>query len=184
MRRKAPRDARRDAVALIAPCRTRRLGRSSNRSRITLSADATVASIIEPILVHEIDGLPLRMFASPLYQKHRQPDFPWHSVDDLRQILRLDADLDQAFQRRLKSDWPEDVRTVATSDGITTIGRHYMAMGMLQFVRYRRQILPTADRRRIETQVRIAATKAMKEMTKHLAPLERLAVAMDAMEAL
>lgn len=143
-----------------------------------------MATIIEPLLVHEIDGMPLRMFASPLYQKHRQADFPWHSVDDLRRILRFDQDIDRLFQRRLKTDWPDDVRTIATSDGITTIGKHYIAMGMLQFVRYRRQILPTADRRHIEAQVRVAATKAMKEMTKHLAPLERLAVAMEAYEAL
>lgn len=143
-----------------------------------------MASIIEPILVHEIDGMPLRMFASPLYQNYRQADFPWHSVDDLRRILRFDPDVDRMFQRRLKTDWPEDIRTIATSAGITTIGKHYMAMGMLQFVRYRRQILPTADRRRIESQVRVAATKAMKEMTKHLAPLERLAVALEAYEAL
>lgn len=142
-----------------------------------------MAAIIEPLLVHEIDGLPLRMFASPLYVRHRQPDFPWHSIDDLRRILRFDQEIDALFQRKLKSDWPEDVRTVATSQGITTIGRHNLAMGLLQFVRYRRQILPTVDRRRIEKEVRVAATRAMKEMTKHLPPVERLAVAMNAMEA-
>lgn len=142
-----------------------------------------MSSILEPILVWDIEGLPLRMFASPLYQAHRQADFPWHSADDLRKILRFDSEISDLFQRRMKADWPQDVRTIATRDGVTTIARHYIGAGMLHFVRYRRQILPTADRRRIETAFRIANTRAMKEMTKHLPPMDRLAMAVEAMEA-
>jgi len=136
---------------------------------------------MEPIHVVEIDGMLLRHFASPLYAKHRQADLPWHSADDLRAILRLAGEVRDVFQRRMKADW-EEVRTVATPDGITTIAPHFMAEGMIEFAEANPAILPESELRRVRGVYRRATTASMKLMVAHLPPMERMLFALSAMD--
>jgi hypothetical protein len=136
--------------------------------------------IVEPIHITEINGLPLRMFASPLYTQFRQADYPWHSADDLRAILRLPDDLRALFQQRMKAEWTEQVKTVATPTGLTMIAPHYMAEGMLKAMQYRRKILPTEDRRHIRAHYRVAVTSAMMKMLNHMSDTEKVIFALSA----
>lgn len=135
----------------------------------------------EPIHVVEIDGMELRLFASPRYQRSGQADLPWHSADDLRAILRLPDDLREAFQRKMKSDWDE-VRTIATDHGITTIAPHFMAEGMIDFLLRRESIMSDEDRVRIRGSYRRGITAATKAMVPHLSPMQRMLFALSATE--
>jgi len=119
------------------------------------------------------------MFASPLYEQHRQADLPWHSADDLRRILRIDGELRDVLQRRMKADWDE-VRTVATENGITTIAPHFMAEGLIEAMEEMPDVLPEPDRVLARGRYRNAVTSAMKLMVAHLCPLERLHFALAA----
>jgi len=136
---------------------------------------------MEPIHVAEIDGMPLRHFASPLYANHRQADLPWHSADDLRAILRLPDEVRDVFQRRMKADWDE-VRTVATPEGITTIAPHFMAEGMIEFVMENPAIMAGEELRRVRGAYRRATTASIKLMVAHLPPMERMLFALSAMD--
>lgn len=75
----------------------------------------------------DVNGKPVRFFRSP----QQGPDFPWHVADDLFLALGFPRPVRKEFQRRLKADHADDVRTVATSDGIVTIAPHYMAQGAI-----------------------------------------------------
>jgi hypothetical protein len=125
--------------------------------------------------------MPLRHFASPLYANHRRADMPWHSADDLRAVLRLPDEVREVFQRKMKSDW-EEVRTVATPDGITTIAPHFMAEGMIEFVLDNPGIMPEDVAKRVRGAYRRATTASMRLMVAHLPPMERMFFALAAME--
>lgn len=128
---------------------------------------------MEPLLTREIDGLPLRVFSSPRFVRYGRPDLPWHSADDLRKVLRLGDELSTLFRNKMKSDWDEIV-TVGTEAGITTIAPHFMAEGMLDFMRYRPRMLPAVDRKRIAAQLRRAVTEALVPMLPGARLQERL----------
>lgn len=75
----------------------------------------------------DIGGKPVRFYRSPRQGAH----FPWHAADDLFLALSFPRPVRKEFQRRLKSDHADDVRTVATPEGIVTIAPHYMAQGAI-----------------------------------------------------
>lgn len=75
----------------------------------------------------DVNGKPVRFFRSP----QQGPDFPWHVADDLFLALGFPRPVRKEFQRKLKADHADQVRTVATSDGIVTIAPHYMAQGAI-----------------------------------------------------
>ncbi len=137
---------------------------------------------LAPLLVAGIEGMPLRLFASPLTLRDGTPDLPWHSADDLRAILRLPEAMRAVFQRKMRADLGGEIETVATPGGVTTIAPMYMGEGMLGFVRHRRAILPTDARKRVQAGFRRAHTAAMPLMLPHLGPLERLAFYLEALE--
>ncbi len=83
---------------------------------------------LQPVLhTGEVNGRPVRFFRSP----REGADFPWHVADDLFHALTFPRAVRREFQRRLKADHKDDVRTVATPDGIVTIAPHYMAQGAI-----------------------------------------------------
>lgn len=87
-----------------------------------------MSQLTEPLHVCTIAGHTFRFFRSPL----AGPDFPWHAVDDLHACLALPRDLRRHFQRWLKNGpYKDDVRTVATADGIALIAPHFAAQGLL-----------------------------------------------------
>ena len=137
---------------------------------------------VTPLHVEDIDRLPLRVFASPRHRRDGRPDLPWHSADDLRAVLHLPEPMRAVFQRRMKVDLAEEVETVATPDGLTMIAPMHMGRGMIDFVRFRRAILPTEARRRAESGFLRAHTRAMPLMLPGMHPLERLAFFMEAMD--
>lgn len=160
--------------------RSRRLQKRGLSARVAPSPGKE-PPMIAPLLVVEIDGRPLRVFASPLYVTHRTADWPWHSTDDLRAVLRLPDDLSVLLLRRMRKDWGDAVRTVATPTGVTTIAPRHMGEGLIAAMQYRRRLLPTEDRRRIRGAFRNAMTAAMSEMLAHLPPEARLATALAAL---
>lgn len=129
-------------------------------------------SIVAPIWTGTMSGKPVRFFRSPL----DEPDMPWHSVDDLYVALGLSKPLRRHFKQMLQGTWRNDVRTVATTENITTIAPHYMAQGLLDSLT---QIQPGTPRRRaIEYQV--AASGAMSIITKGMEPAMALDFVMQA----
>jgi hypothetical protein len=79
-----------------------------------------------PLHVARVGGHQLRFFQSPM--NDGCPDFPWHSVDDLHRCLGLNREQRKFFLHKLKAKHNE-VRTVATAEGIITVAPHFMAQG-------------------------------------------------------
>lgn len=127
-----------------------------------------------PLLEGDVHGSKVRFFASPTYVATRQPDMPWHSVDDLWPLV-LDGAA-ETLRRRLRSEW-EEPRTVATADGIVTIAPHFMAEGLFEAA-----IEAAGGDRftRLRGRYRNCCTQAMKLMTAHLDPVQRMMFAVAA----
>lgn len=133
-----------------------------------------------PLIDGDLVGHSVRYFASPLYVAHREPDMPWHSVDDLWPILVPGRDFFDAVKRQLRSRW-QDPRTVATAEGIVTIAPHYMAEGLFEAVGGLPADLRPANFIRLRGRYRNCCTQAMKLMTAHLDPAQKLFFALAAM---
>lgn len=87
-----------------------------------------MSALSAPAHIGTLNNRPLRFFKAPLPAPH----LPWHAAEDLHQCLALPCDLRRHFQQQLKSsDWKNDVRTVATTDGIVTIAPHFIAQGLI-----------------------------------------------------
>ncbi|GJD36588.1 hypothetical protein [Methylobacterium aerolatum] len=87
-----------------------------------------MSAILVPSYTGTLNNKPLRFFMAPLPGPH----LPWHAPEDLQHCLDLPRDLRRDFQRKLRSsEWKDDIRTVATSDGIVTIAPHFMAQGLI-----------------------------------------------------
>lgn len=86
-----------------------------------------MSALVQPIHTGTLNGKPLRFFKAPLPGPH----LLWHAPDDLHACLRLPDDLRADFRRKLVGEYADDVRTVATGDGIVTIGPHWMAQGLI-----------------------------------------------------
>lgn len=83
--------------------------------------------ITNPIHVATISGHAVRYFKSPL--NDGQPDFVWHSVNDLANAAGLTPEMAEHFLRTSKQDHPQMYRTIATIDGLETIAPHCVAQG-------------------------------------------------------
>ena len=87
-----------------------------------------MSALVTSAYTGTLNGKPLRFFKAPLPGPH----LPWHAAEDLHQCLALPRGLRRHFQQRLKSsEWTDDVRTVATADGIVTIAPHFIAQGLI-----------------------------------------------------
>ena len=89
----------------------------------------TNSIIIEPIHTAIINDKPLRFFKSP----HDRPDLPWHVPADLAKCFGLAEGLATAILHDMKTGdrWKDDVRIVATAEGLITIASHSVAQGFL-----------------------------------------------------
>lgn len=87
----------------------------------------TTSNIHTPIHTGTVNGETVRFFRSPL----DGPDFPWHVAEDLFATLKLPREVRRHFRRSLVGDWKNDVRTIATHDGVVTIASHSLAQGLL-----------------------------------------------------
>lgn len=133
--------------------------------------------LFEPIIEGDLYGNTVRFFASPSYLTTRQPDMPWHAVDDLWPLVLDDAS--EMLKRKLRSDW-EEPRTVATSSGIVTIAPHFMADGLFEAALDMCQEDELDFLRKLRGRYRNCCTQAMKVMTAHLDPMGRMLFAVAA----
>lgn len=87
-----------------------------------------MSALLAPAFTGALNDKSLRFFKAPLPGPH----LPWHAAEDLHACLGLPRDLRRHFQQRLKSsEWKDDVRTVATAEGIVTIAPHFVAQGLI-----------------------------------------------------
>ena len=61
---------------------------------------------------------------------HDEPDFAWVNLDDIMRMLKMPMGLRIEMLRAIQEDWKEDLKTIATSEGIVTICPHYMIQGL------------------------------------------------------
>lgn len=129
-------------------------------------------SIVTPISTGSVNGKSVRFFRSPL----DGPDMPWHSVDDLYVALAFSRQLRRHFKQMLQGTWRNDVRTVATAEGITTIAPHYMAQGLIgSLEHFQPEGAVLRDR-----EYQLAASRAMTVITQGMAPSMALDFVMQA----
>ncbi len=83
--------------------------------------------LVSPILVPDVAGEPVRFFKSP----EAGPHLPWHAVDDLYKAMQFPRDLRRMMLRNAQGFAGGDFKTVATSTGLTVIGSHPMAQGLI-----------------------------------------------------
>jgi hypothetical protein len=88
------------------------------------------ARIVAPIHTGEVNGVPVRFFEGPT----SMPEVPWHAVDDLHQAMGLDQRDRVSLLLAMRQDSPDELRTVATEDGPTTLAPNYVAQGMIDAI--------------------------------------------------
>ena len=87
-----------------------------------------MSALASPAYTGTVNDKPLRFFKAPL----QGAQLPWHAAADLHHCLSLPRDLRRHFRQSLRSsEWKDDVRTIATHDGIVTIAPHFMAQGLI-----------------------------------------------------
>lgn len=86
-----------------------------------------MSEIFNPIHVTEIGGKTLRFFKGPT----SAPDLPWHAVDDLFVVCGFNREMRRHFLRSAQRTFGEDLRTIATESGPTTIAPHAAAQALL-----------------------------------------------------
>ena len=86
-----------------------------------------MSEIVTPLHVGTINSHPVRFFEAPL----PVPQIPWHAVEDIQKAANLPRDLRRRMLRKTQEAWPGELRTVATADGLVTIGPHYVAQGFI-----------------------------------------------------
>lgn len=138
-------------------------------------------NIETPLLEAEHDGNLLRLFKSPLHVRHNQADMPWHSTDDLRRLAGFPDPDDRNFLYLLRQDWREP-ETIATADGITTIAPHFMAEGIIGAMLKNPDLFSRERVVAVRAFYRRSQTEALKLLTRHLHPVEKLIFALAAME--
>lgn len=134
-----------------------------------------------PIFDGDLNGHAVRYFTSPIYRAHRQPDMPWHSVDDLWPVLMPGWDTATAFEvlkQQMRKDWREP-RTVATAGGIVTIAPHFMAEGLFEAI-LGLSNGPQESLIKLRGRYRNCCTQALKVMTAHMGPVQRMLFAIGA----
>lgn len=68
----------------------------------------------------------IRFFAPP----HDEPDFAWAALDDVMRMLSMPAGLRAEMLRSIQESWKDDLRTVATAEGIVSLAPHWMLQGL------------------------------------------------------
>lgn len=131
-----------------------------------------MARLHSPIHAGAIGSVTLRFFRSP----SDEPDTPWIVVDDLARCLDFDQALRQLFHRGLQSDWASAVRTIATADGVVTIGPHFMAQGLLEAA-----VELNAAAQEVRDGYYRAGGRAMKVLTAGMTPRDRLVYSLMAL---
>ncbi|TXN06695.1 hypothetical protein FV222_04845 [Methylobacterium sp. WL103] len=86
-----------------------------------------MSGVVFPIHIGELNGKLLRFFKAPT----DEPQLVWHAWDDLVACASLPRDLSERFQRSMRRDYPDGVRTIGTTEGILTIAPHWMALGFI-----------------------------------------------------
>jgi len=86
-----------------------------------------MSAVVTPLHVGRAGGVPVRFFKGP----SGQPELPWHAVDDLYRALGLPQAKRRFLLQVTQAQWSEDLRTVATAEGLVTIAPHYVAQGMI-----------------------------------------------------
>jgi hypothetical protein len=115
-------------------------------------------AVISPIHTGTLLGKQTRFFRI-------EGRMPFFAYDDLLQCLKLPRDLRRRFQRRIVNEWRDDVRTVATPDGICIIVPHAFAQAMMQIVATDKACpLP----KNAETLYAVEAAAALEKITAHL----------------
>jgi hypothetical protein len=115
-------------------------------------------TVAAPLHVAEIDGHQLRFFRTP--NNDGRPDLPWHCVDDLSKVFGLNRQQRRALLQGMQKY--DAFRTVATSDGILTIGPHYTAQGAISAIA---EIVGDAKSKRIDNAYGGASAEALKKLT-------------------
>lgn len=100
-----------------------------------------MSGILTPIHIGTLNGKPLRFFKAPT----DEPQLVWHAWDDLVACASLPRDLGERFQRSLRRDYPEAIRTVGTAEGIVTIAPHWMAQGFIGSMIESKRMPPSAE---------------------------------------
>lgn len=86
-----------------------------------------MSDLVKPVYTGTLNGHPLRFFKAP----SDEPQLIWHSWDDLVASANLPRSLRRQFKTSLQDEYGADIKTVATSEGITTIAPHFMAQGFI-----------------------------------------------------
>lgn len=132
-----------------------------------------------PLHIADVEGHTVRFFRSPVYERTKEPDFPWHCIDDLWPIFIGSSDAVEFARRKLRSAWKEP-KTIAVEDGLVTIAPHFMAEGMIAAIEEMEERPPNFGR--LRGRYRNNCTQALKKQISHL-PLEvRLTYALSAMD--
>lgn len=134
-----------------------------------------------PLYEASHDGGRLRLFRSPLHLRYNRADMPWHSTDDLRRLAGFSEDGDRTFQTLLRQDWKEP-ETIATQDGITTIAPHFMAEGLIGSMLGHPELFARDRIIALRSFYRRSQTQALRLLTRHLHPVEKLIFSLAAME--
>lgn len=81
-----------------------------------------------PIYTGTLNGIPLRLFKAP----YTTPHLPWHSYDDLMRCVGVRQTSRNELLNFIRTDHPNDVRTVAYRSEILIITPHYAAMWFIK----------------------------------------------------
>ncbi|WP_331299202.1 hypothetical protein [Methylobacterium oryzae] len=100
-----------------------------------------MSGLVSPIYIGTLNAKPLRFFKSPT----DEPQLVWHAWDDLVACASLPRALNEKFQRSLRRDYPEAIRTVATAEGIVTIAPHWMAQDFINSMIETKRMPASAD---------------------------------------
>jgi hypothetical protein len=82
-----------------------------------------MTAFVSPIHTGRLNGQPVRFFKGPT----GGPELPWHAVDDLYRALGLPRAVRRQLLRMTQETWRQELRTVATTDGVVTIAPHDVA---------------------------------------------------------
>jgi hypothetical protein len=116
-----------------------------------------MTGIVKPIHVATINGHQLRLYRTP--NNDGRPDLPWHSIDDLGRVFGLNRQ-----RRRVMLEGMQRYgcfRTIATTDGLVTIGPHYAAQGAISAIA---EIVGDAKSKHIESEYGYAFVEACKKL--------------------
>jgi hypothetical protein len=122
-----------------------------------------------------LNGQPVRFFKGP----SGGPELPWHAVEDIYRALGLPRAVRTQLLRMTQETWGQDLRTVATPEGLVTIAPHCVAQGLLgaatKLMGLRAKV--GAD---LLSEYAQAGGEVLKKLTGDLRPLASVAFALEA----